>query len=349
MFGRRALLIGAPLGVLTSGLGGCVSAAREDGASTDGRPGTGARPVEILEESAGERVVRHAAGTSRIPAEPSRIWALSDADELLSLGVVPVAHAINDGNFPDYLAEPLAGVPWIPNVYGAHLPSMEAVVAVRPDLIFTRSASGRTQLQLSRIAPVVVLQDHDEHYRQRVLDVGAIIGRAAIARARVAWYDAKVAAAREVLHQVAPGCSIAVLRVYPTSYRLHGGDHHVDPVLYGDLAVARPRLIVERTWTSATSPEALLHLDADYLIIAADVQPGSDRSLAQLLQHPVWSRVPAVRNDRVLLIPKYRHWADAGILGRARSIDDVVRAVSPGSIEAVNAHAEATWLRAAEA
>ena len=61
--------------------------------------------------------------------------------------------------------------------------------------------------------------------------------------------------------------------------------------------------------------------------------------MSDLLGHPVWRRVPAVRNDRVLVIDKYRHWVDAGILGRGCAVDDVVRAVAPESFGRVNARA----------
>lgn len=316
-----------------------VAAVVEDGEPTP--PGAGARPVEIVEEDSEYRLIRHAAGETKVPANPQRICALACADELLSIGVKPAAHSINDGWFPDYLAGQLDGVPWIPNVYGNTMPNMEAIVAVRPDLIITRATSRQTYLQLSQIAPVVVLLDHLENYRQRVRDVGAIVGRREAAEARVAWYEAKVAAARRVLKERMGDQTLAFLRVRPRTYRLHGADHHVWPVLYGDLQVKPPRIVAEKLWESTMSPEGLLQLDADYLIVAADSTKGSGRTLAELLGHPVWDRLPAVRAGKVHMISKYRHWADAGILGRARAIDDVLQAVAPEAVDAVNAEAEA--------
>jgi iron complex transport system substrate-binding protein len=303
-------------------------------------PGTGPTPVEVVEEGDGYRLVRHAGGTSRVPTQPRRVCALTAADELLAVGLKPVAHSIADGNFPDYLAEDLADVPWIPNVYGAHLPNMEAIVRVRPDLIITRTTSRQTYLQLSKIAPVVVLLDHLQHYRERVLDVGTIVGRRSEAEARVAWYEAKVTAAKAAIHPVLQGRTIAMMRVRPKSYRLLGDQHHVSPLLYGDLEVKAPDLVVNRTWSSTMSPEQLLKFDADYLIITADSATEGQRTLRELENHPVWRRVPAVRNGRVLALSKYRHWADAGILGRARGIDDVLRLVAPESQALVNVQAE---------
>jgi|GEM_PF-5870467 len=335
------LLIGA---ARTTGLVGTTAVADKITSSNDERlPGAGATPVEILDERDGYRVVRHAAGTTRVPANPRRVCALAAADELLAVGLKPVAHSISDGNFPDYLAEEFADVSWIPNVYGAHLPNMESIVRVKPDLIITRTTSRQTYLQLSKIAPVVVLLDHLVHYRQRVLDVGAIVGRKPQADARVAWYNAKVEAANAIIHPILGDKTIAFMRVRPRSYRLYGDQNHVSPLLYGDLKVKRPNLVRNRTWSSTMSPEQLLHFDADYLIIITDTAAEGSRTLRELENHPVWQRVPAVKNRRILTLSKYRHWADAGILGRARGIDDVLEAVAPESLAFVKVQAELAW------
>jgi iron complex transport system substrate-binding protein len=340
-WGTYFLAVGA-LAFATTRLAGLAGDYPPDRSTIDREcvPGAGDRPVEVAEESGDYRVVRHAGGTTRVPANPERICALSSADELLAVGIKPVAHSISDGYFPDYLAEPLTGVPWVPTVYGASLPNMEAVVRVRPDLIITRNTSRQTYLQLSRVAPTVVLLDHLVHYRQRLLDVGVVVGRRREAEARLAWYNEKVRAASAVLHPIVGARTMAMMRVRPRSYRLHGDQNHVSPLLYGDLKMNRPDLVRNRSWSSTMSPEQLMKFDADYLIVTVDGAANARRTYDELSAHPVWTRVPAVRNGRVLAISKWRHWADSGILGRARSIDDVLRLVAPDSIRSVNARAE---------
>lgn len=308
-----------------------------------GPPGAGSRPVEVVEQCRDYRVIRHAAGTTRVPKNPKRICALSAADELLSIGIKPVAHSINDGNFPDYLAEPLANVPWIPNVYGAQMQNLEAVVGVKPDLIITRNTSRQTYLQLSRIAPVVVLLDHLQFYRQRLLDVGVIVGKAPEAQARLAWYNEKVEAANEVLHPIIGDKTMAMMAVRPRVYRLFGDQQHVSPLLYGDLRMNKPELIHNRTWSSTMSPEQLLRFDADYLILAVDQAAEGNRTFDNLRDSFVWQRVPAVRSGNILAISRYRHWSDSGILGRSRSIDDVLQLVATEAIDEVHARAEKAY------
>jgi iron complex transport system substrate-binding protein len=310
-------------------------------AESESLPGGGARLVEVVEEGDGFRVIRHAGGTTRIPARPRRICALASTDELLSIGVKPVAHSIKDGNFPDYLSETLKDVPWIPNVYGDAMPNLEAIIAVHPDLIITRAPDRQTFLQLSKIAPVVVLLGHSHHYRERVLDVGTIVGRRREAQARVAWYDAKVAAAREALHERLQGQTFAFFRVNPRAFRLSGWSDSGGPVAFGDLQLPRPRLVAENERNISLSPEQLIDLDADYAVIAVDAKLGGSRNMQEFLEHPAWKRLPASKQGHATILGQYRHWADSGILGKSLIIDDILRAVAPDALESVNARADA--------
>lgn len=303
--------------------------------------------MEIVEEGSNYRVVRHAGGTSRVPASPKRICALACADELLALGVKPVAHSVFDGWYPDYLKDDLKDIPWIPSVYGGSLPNLEAIVAVHPDLIFTRSPDHQTYEQLSQIAPVVVLLDHSTFCRQRVLDVGTIIGRRREAEARVAWYDAKVRAAREVLQETLGDQTIAIFSIRIKSYNIFGRYHpDTAPVLYRDLQLTPSNMPFEDLGHGlsgiALSPEMMLDLNLDYLLLAPAMEKGSYRTMTQLLENPLWQRLPAVKNGHVLIINSYRQWRnDSGVLGRSHAIDDVLKLVAPDAIPSVNAAADA--------
>jgi hypothetical protein len=106
-------------------------------------------------------------------------------------------------------------------------------------------------------------------------------------------HDAKVAAARDVLQERLGDRTLAVMRIRPKTYRLFGDDRggkHVQPVLYGDLGVRRPKLVDGRSWSSTKSPEDLLHLDADYLKAQAYRLVGQDvlvMDLDAIIQSPV--------------------------------------------------------------
>src|SRR4051812_32228679 len=104
--------------------------------------------------------ITHMYGTTKIPAKPQRVVSLSFAghDDIIALGVKPVAIRYWYGNYPD-------GVwPWAQEALGDAHPvvlkadiNMEQIAALAPDLILA-VGSGITAEQyalLSAIAPTV--------------------------------------------------------------------------------------------------------------------------------------------------------------------------------------------------
>ena len=119
-----------------------------------------AHAIRIVACDSDSLVVEHWGGVTRVPRRAQRICALQFADELLALGVLPIAVSTDwRGRPSDYLEKPLQGVRPVPNIYGDFLPSFEAIVECRPDLIVTCAGNLHTYEQLSRIAPTIVLRD----------------------------------------------------------------------------------------------------------------------------------------------------------------------------------------------
>jgi ABC-type Fe3+-hydroxamate transport system substrate-binding protein len=85
----------------------------------------------------------------------------------------------------------------------------------------------------------------------------------------------------------------------------------------------------------------LLDLDAQYVFLVPEHTKGTALSVRRLPEHPAWKMIPAVRNGRVWELKTHSQWLVAGVLGKARIIDEVLRAVAPESVEAVNARADA--------
>src|SRR5580704_9215686 len=87
------------------------------------KPGT----TQVLSDDGRVRAVRHAAGTTEVPVHPQRIAALAFTDELLSLGIQPVAETCDwSGQVDDYLRGLVAAPRLLPQVFGAGSPPMEA-------------------------------------------------------------------------------------------------------------------------------------------------------------------------------------------------------------------------------
>jgi len=110
----------------------------------------------------GSVTVEHAFGTTRIPAPPQRVVSagLTEQDDLLAVGVVPVA--VTDW-FGD---EPSAVWPWARDRLGGATPEVlsladgievDRIAALAPDLIVATNAGldEQTYARLSEIAPTV--------------------------------------------------------------------------------------------------------------------------------------------------------------------------------------------------
>ncbi len=297
------------------------------------------RPEVNIDAPRGVRVVRHAGGTTEAPLQPTRICALGFADELLCLGVTPVAVETGPGGEPaDYLAARLRTAAPIRRGLGAGLPDFAAIAAVAPDLIVTSATQQSTIEQLSLLAPTVVLRDAATTYREngslaalvvRLRDLAAVVGREDAADAFVADFERTIAAARERVAAVASGTRFAFFRTHGREWRLYGrrgafgGEAMLDA-----LGLQSPRGVTE-DGTTQLDPERLVAFDADCALVVADPSPGAMQSLARVLRHPLWLRVTAARTGRVATITVHRHWVLSGLLGKLRMCDDILRVVAP--------------------
>lgn len=134
--------------------------------------------------SDGSMTVRHAFGETRIPAPPTRVVSagLTDADDLLALGVVPIA--VTDW----FGAEPFGVWPWARQQLGDAQPvvlsladgvQIEQIAGLTPDLIVATDAGldQETYNQLSAIAPTIP-QSGSQAFFEPWRDQAGAIGQA---------------------------------------------------------------------------------------------------------------------------------------------------------------------------
>lgn len=131
--------------------------------------------------------IKHALGTTQIPAQPKRVVTVgfTDHDTVLALGVVPVGVRDWYGDYPN-------GVwPWAqaklgdakPTVLRGETLNIEAVAALKPDLILGMygELTGPEYDQLSKIAPTVAQSaDHVAYgtpWQEMTRTAGVALGR----------------------------------------------------------------------------------------------------------------------------------------------------------------------------
>ncbi|MCG7597536.1 ABC transporter substrate-binding protein [Mycobacterium sp. PSTR-4-N] len=134
--------------------------------------------------SDGSVTVKHAFGETRIPRPPTRVVSagLNDADDLLAVGVVPVA--VTDW----FGGQPFGVWPWAQAKLGGATPAVlsladglqiEQIAATRPDLIVATNAGldQDTYQALTAIAPTIAQSGRDAFF-EPWRDQAALIGQA---------------------------------------------------------------------------------------------------------------------------------------------------------------------------
>lgn len=283
------------------------------------------------EEAAAERTLTDAMGHEvTIPANPEGVIASYLEDNLVALGITPVAQwTVNDGaSIQDYLQDELKDIPTIPY----DLP-YEVVTSFAPDLLIMGSADmveGGKYEQYSKIAPTYVLEtDNNSDWRDKLLKVGEVFGKTEEAKKVLAEYDKKAKASKELLQDSIGEESAAAIWLVNNNFFIVGDNVSSGAVLYEDLELAPPNIVKEISGTatsnwSAISLEKLAEMDADHIfLINSDKGNG-----AEMLKDPVWQEIPAVKNGNIYEFEAETAWLYSGPIANSQIIDDVVESLT---------------------
>lgn len=155
---------------------------------------------EAAREVAGGQLVKHAAGTTRIPANPRSVLVFDPAslDILDALGV-PVK-GVGGRNLPGYLARYAA--PPHENVGSLFEADMEKVAAIKPDLVIVGGRSRRQYDVLAPVAPTIDMSngegDRVEATIRKTEQLAAIFGKQERGAELIAALRAAIERARKV-------------------------------------------------------------------------------------------------------------------------------------------------------
>ena len=164
----------------------------------------GCTPGEAGRSNAGGATITHAFGDTTVPAPPTRVVSagLTDQDDLLSVGVVPVAITTWFGD------QPFGVWPWAQPKLGSATPAVlnldngiqiDQIAMLKPDLIVAVNAGldADTYQKLSEIAPTIAQSGDDaffEPWRQQAAAIGAAVFKKAEMATLVEAVDAKFTA-----------------------------------------------------------------------------------------------------------------------------------------------------------
>ncbi|MFC4427835.1 ABC transporter substrate-binding protein [Deinococcus navajonensis] len=223
-----------------------------------------------------------------ITAEPKRIVSVlpSTTETLCALGVCSRLVGVDTySDFPQQVTR-------LPKVGGLYDPNIEAIVALKPDLVVV-SKYGKLAEPLTQ-AGITVVAVNPETYEEvfsKTLTLGRIVNREAAAKALVTQLRRDIARV-EILTKNAVRKPTTYLEIDPTPYSVgpnsfmgvlltKAGARNIIPASMGDFPKVDPEFIVKQ------NPQLILGTD-----------------LATVGKRPGWNTIAAVKSNRVMPIPQ---------------------------------------------
>lgn len=307
---KKTILAFTSIFVLMLGLVGC-----SNGNKTD----------EAVGSSVEERVVTDVKGEVTIPANPKRIVDISGASDILSiLGYDVIGTANSDGydytKFPTYLEDVLADAKILGYSMLAEM-DVEAIIALEPDLIVISTVQEKMYDQLSKIAPVVMVEMKQVDWTEDFMHVAKVFGKEAEA---TTWIDNYLAKASEVGNQIKAtyGEDSTFLSFLASAGSLFIFDKAgLGSVLYDDMGLAKPAGMPAQEDISlpVVSLEGLAEITSDYIFAI-----GTDEDLATLTASSIWNGTEAVKAGNVVTLPASPYFNQGySPIGRLAFVEEV--------------------------
>jgi len=247
-----------------------------------------------------------------IPVDPERVVYHGEGyGDLLALNIKTVG----------------AGFSWITNyawedrvkdVEDVGFPiNVEKTLSLKPDLIIIGTSDDKTYSQLSKIAPTIVF-DTFAPLNQRLTELGDILNKKEEA---TQWMDAYTEKADKMWESlvaddiIKPDETASVLTYYPGDRLFVMARAGLSQVLY-DSNVLKPgdkiqKILDDGTGFAEISTELLPEYAGDRIFILTPVDDEAKQSTKEMMESPIWKKLPAVKNGHVYTIDIEKSDSDA--------------------------------------
>lgn len=260
-------------------------------------------------------------GTFTLDKTPQRIVVLelSFADALAAVAVSPVG--IADDNDPGrILPEVRAQLkPWR-SVGTRAQPSLEAIGALKPDLIIADSSRhAGIYAALKQIAPVLLLKSRNETYAENLDSaaiIGEVVGKQAQMEARLAQHNQKMKAWAS---QLPKGTQVAFGTSREQQFNLHTEESYTGSVL-ATLGLKVPAAMAGSPMPSIGF-EQLLALNPPWLLVA---HYREESIVKRWQQDPLWHMLTAAQQHHVIPVESNAWARMRGIFAAERIASDTV-------------------------
>ena len=278
----------------------------------------------VLTSQAWAATVQDEQGTFTLDKTPQRIVVLelSFADALAAVNISPVG--IADDNDPSRILSDVSAhfAPW-QSVGTRAQPSLEAISALKPDLIIADSSRhAGIYSALQAIAPVLLLKSRNETYEENLQSaaiIGKVIGKDAEMSQRLALHHQRMQA---FAAQLPKGASVVFGTSREQQFNLHSRESYTGSVLTAlGLTLPAP---VNNAPMAAIGLEQLLAINPAWLIVAHYRQQSIVRTWQQ---DPLWQVMQAAQKQQIAEVDSNTWARMRGIFAAERIGADMVSIV----------------------
>lgn len=269
-------------------------------------------------------------GQFTLDKTPQRIVVLelSFADALAAVDLSPVG--IADDNDPErILPEVRARLkPWR-SVGTRAQPSLEAISALRPDLIVADSSRHRgIYAALRQIAPVLLLKSRNETYAENLQSatiIGKVVGQDPLMQQRLAQHRRRMA---DFAAQLPAGASVVFGTSREQQFNLHSRDTYTGSVLSA-LGLSVPAAIGGAPMATI-GLEQLLAINPQWLFVA---HYRTESIVRKWQQDPLWQMLQAQQKQQVAAVDS-NSWARMrGMFAAERIAADAVNIIHHRAVD----------------
>lgn len=239
----------------------------------------------------GTRTIQTIMGDVAVPLNPSRIVALGNPGDLVSMGVIPIAG--------DNKAELFDGILTDDNYTYITNEDYEGIIALEPDLILIASTPKKEEYEkLTAIAPTVATEAYTKSLSDRITFIGNVIGKEAEAKKALSDFETQAEAYKTQL--IKAGIENKTITVMEGTYLFGDKYGRGADIVYNYLGFKAPDKLQEvfskGNMYHEISMEVLPEYCGDYILNS--VWDGSE----DLSQNAVWNSIPAVKEGHVISI-----------------------------------------------
>jgi len=274
---------------------------------------------EEATKSSETRTVKDAYGEVTVPANPSKIVVLDigGLDNLLELGIKPIGApsilAAGDP-YPAYLK----GTDGITNIGSVNEPNLEAIDALKPDLIIgNKDAHDALYGQLGKIAPTVFVETLGVTWKANLLLHAEAVNKQDEGKKLLETYEAKISDFK-AKNAEQGGKTVSLIRPRADKIQAYLKDNFAGTIM-ADAGVSRPEAQQVEGFSKDVTEEQMVELDGD-VILWLNREPDA---FAKLEKSPLWAGLSGVKANQVYPAD-WEYWMSGlGIQAVNKVVDDL--------------------------